>query len=144
GDRAFAATSLASELISPVSIRDAKSAARITENFGKFTLSSSLTRSLTDAALSVGKGGVSVITRAIQKHAGRAGSAFSRVSGNLASRNEAGRRLARDILENPLSSARKHETPRFGEVIDVETPDGRGLRFSADGKFIGLLEPKRK
>ena len=34
-----------------------------------------------------------------------------------------------------------HDTGRFGEVIDVKAPDGKGLRFAKDGKFIGFLEP---
>lgn len=35
---------------------------------------------------------------------------------------------------------RRHHA-RFGDVIEVRAPDGRGVRYDADGNFIGLLEP---
>jgi filamentous hemagglutinin len=37
------------------------------------------------------------------------------------------------------------DTGRFGKVMDViaPPPDGRGLRYDSNGKFIGLLEPPK-
>ena len=50
-----------------------------------------------------------------------------------------------EILTNPGSIQNVNNTGRFGQVIDVIAPDGRGIRFSADGKkLIGFLEPPRK
>jgi len=33
--------------------------------------------------------------------------------------------------------------PIFGRILDVVAPDGRGVRFGSDGRFIGFLEPPR-
>lgn len=30
-----------------------------------------------------------------------------------------------------------------GRVMDVIAPDGRGIRYDSNGKFIGLLEPSK-
>ncbi|MEE9322518.1 MAG: RHS repeat-associated core domain-containing protein [Granulosicoccus sp.] len=87
--------------------------------------------------------GVSPVTRAIDKHAARAGSAFHQVAGSQADKNAAGRELVEEILNNPLSTYTTRETGRFGIVLDVVGPDGRGLRFSSSGQFIGLLEPPK-
>jgi hypothetical protein len=100
-------------------------------------LRNDLARSATAAA----DDGVLAITRAIQKHSAREVTAFSPVTGNLAARNAAGRALADDILGNPATTFTQRTTGRFGEVLDVVAPDGRGLRFGSDGQFIGLLEP---
>ena len=93
-------------------------------------------------AITPGSTGVSLIARAIDKHAARAGSAYPPAVGNQAAKNAAAADLARDILINPQSTFTKTTKPRFGEVVDVIAPDGRGLRFGEGGRFIGLLEPK--
>lgn len=46
-----------------------------------------------------------------------------------------------DILTSPGSTQTARTTGRFGDVVDVVAPDGRGVRFGSDGRFIGLLEP---
>ncbi len=102
-----------------------------------------LRSNLLSRATATSEGAVSPITRAIQKHATREGSAFRSVSGNLAARNAAGRAVADEILGNAGTTFNQRTTGRFGQVLDVVAPDGRGLRFGSDGKFIGLLEPPR-
>ncbi len=82
--------------------------------------------------------------RALQKHGGRDGSAFPSAKGNPAAINEQGQKIVDEILNDPGSTVIQRNTGRFGDVIDVTAPDGRGLRYSADGKFITFLEPKAK
>ncbi|QNB16453.1 filamentous hemagglutinin N-terminal domain-containing protein [Paraburkholderia tropica] len=82
--------------------------------------------------------------RALQKHGGRDGSAFPSAKGNPTAINEQGQKIIDDILNDPGSTVIHRNTGRFGDVIDVTAPDGRGLRYSADGKFITFLEPKAK
>ena len=98
---------------------------------------------LSRAAGVLDKNGVSVAAKALQSHSDRVGSAFARVSGNAASRNAAGQAVIDDILNASGSTFTSRTTGRFGEVLDVVAPDGRGVRFGSDGSFIGLLEPPR-
>ena len=94
-------------------------------------------------ATTPGSSGVSPIARAIDKHAAQPGSAYPPAVGNQSAKNEAAAELARSILTNPQSTFVKGTTGRFGEVVDVIAPDGRGLRFGEGGRFIHLLEPPR-
>jgi len=58
--------------------------------------------------------------------------------------NQAARDTVEDILTHPGSTLVTSERGRYaGEVFDVIAPDGRGLRYGSDGRFIGLLEPPR-
>lgn len=74
--------------------------------------------------------------RALQKHGNRHGSAFPQVSGH-GNLNRAGQEVVDDVLTTPGA---KHVSNRFGGV-DVVAPGGRGVRYDADGNFMGLLEP---
>lgn len=92
-----------------------------------------------------GKGQLSDAGRGLQKHGDRAGSAFPAAKGKDGVINSTAQYTVDDILTNPGSTRSVNNTGRFGQVIDVVAPDGRGVRFSADGKkFIGFLEPPRK
>jgi len=46
-------------------------------------------------------------------------------------------------LSNPATTVTYKDTGRFGKVMDVIAPDGRGLRYDSNGKCIGLLEPPK-
>jgi hypothetical protein len=99
----------------------------------------------TVAELSVGaalpdKGGLTLGGRALQKHGARAGSSFPNPKGSPASINAQAKAIVDGILNDPsaVTSARRHA--RFGDIIEVKLPDGRGLRFSPDSKLIGFLE----
>jgi RHS repeat-associated protein len=97
---------------------------------------------LSRAAGALDESGVSAATKALQSHTQRrGGSAFPPVTGNKASRLAAGQAVIDDILTNPGSTFTRRTTGRFGEVLEVRAPDGRGVRFGSDGSFIGLLEP---
>ena len=96
------------------------------------------------AATIQGKGGVTPVGRAFQKHAGnpsRAGTFVGEISGNAVKNTEQGVKYILQILNNPQSFYTIRTTKTFGEVLDVRLPDGTGARWSADGKtFIMFLE----
>lgn len=46
-----------------------------------------------------------------------------------------------DILTYPGSQIVQRSHPTFGKILDVVAPDGRGVRFGSDGRFIDFLEP---
>jgi RHS repeat-associated protein len=85
--------------------------------------------------------GISNAARATDKHGPRLNSAFPKVAGSTASKNAEAARIVDEILTNPGSSATVRQTKNFGEVIEVRAPDGRGIRYDANGNFIGWLEP---
>ncbi|WP_155865155.1 hemagglutinin repeat-containing protein [Achromobacter xylosoxidans] len=88
-------------------------------------------------------GQLSLAGRALQKHGSREGSAFPSVKGSPSEINAQGQRIADEILRNPASTVSYKDTGRFGTVMDVIAPDGRGLRYDSNGKFIGFLEPPK-
>ncbi|SDB51338.1 hemagglutinin repeat-containing protein [Pseudomonas sp. NFACC13-1] len=88
-------------------------------------------------------GQLSLAGRALQKHGSREGSAFPSVKGSPSEINAQGQKIADEILSNPATTVAYKDTGRFGKVMDVIAPDGRGLRYDANGKFIGLLEPPK-
>ena len=92
---------------------------------------------LSRAAGAPDRNGLTVAGRSLQKHASRPGSAFATSSRRASDLNEAGQDVVDDILTTPGSVRRNN---RLGGV-DVVTPDGRGVRFRADGTFRNLLEP---
>ncbi|TFY88592.1 hypothetical protein DYL61_23945 [Pseudomonas nabeulensis] len=88
-------------------------------------------------------GQLSLAGRALQKHGSREGSAFPSVKGSPSEINAQAQKIADEILNNPAATATYKDTGRFGKVMDVIAPDGRGLRYDSKGKFIGLLEPPK-
>ena len=88
-------------------------------------------------------GQLSLAGRALQKHGSREGSAFPSDKGSPSEINAQGQKIADEILSNPAATVTYKDTGRFGKVMDVIAPDGRGLRYDSNGKFIGLLEPPK-
>ncbi|WP_191629087.1 hemagglutinin repeat-containing protein, partial [Pandoraea terrae] len=86
-------------------------------------------------------GELSAAGRALQKHGGREGSVFPPAKGNPVAINEQGQKIVDGILTNPSSKVVQRDTGRFGQVIDVVAPDGKGVRYDANGNFITFLEP---
>ena len=113
-------------------VRDAKSLVHRTE-VGLDNLS--------QAAGAADKGDLTAAGRALQKHGGRSGSAFPEVRSNPAEINKAGQAVVDEILTAPGSTTTRRHHARFGDVIEVRAPDGRGVRYDASGRFIGFLEP---
>jgi filamentous hemagglutinin len=88
------------------------------------------------------RGGLTRAGRALDKHGGRPDSVFPKATGNPASKNMQGQYQLDDILTNPTGTIKRCNRPRYGgEVIDIKIPEDRGVRFSADGEFIGFLNP---
>jgi filamentous hemagglutinin len=98
---------------------------------------------LIEASKVLDKGDLTLAGRALQKHGNREGSSFPSAQGNPNKINEQAQKIVLDILNNPHTVIEKN-TGRFGQVVDIIAPDGRGLRYSTDGKLIGFLEPSRK
>lgn len=93
---------------------------------------------LSQAAGAADRNGLTRAGRALQKHGDRPGSAFPDVSGH-GNLNATGQNIVDDILTTPGSAPNPN---RFGGV-DIIAPDGRGVRYDADGGFMGFLEPPR-
>ena len=83
-------------------------------------------------------GPLTVAGRALAKHnpVSRPGSAFPPTSGGPAALNERAHEVVGDILAHPRSVCIDR-----GNVWDIVSPDGRGVRFHADGSLKGFLEP---
>jgi hypothetical protein len=96
---------------------------------------------LSQAASAADRGGLTAAGRALQKHGGREGSAFPPAKGNPASINNQGQDVVDDILMSPGATTTARNHARYGDVIEVRAPDGRGVRYDANGKLMGLLEP---
>jgi RHS repeat-associated protein len=118
----------------------------IAKALGKGAATRGIARSaeeLSQAAATLDREGLTVAGRALQKHGSRQGSAFPEATGNPQSINQQAQKMVDDILTSPSSTAVTRHHARFGEVTEIRAPDGRGIRYGADGKFIGLLEPNK-
>ncbi|MDQ2829498.1 MAG: hypothetical protein M3Y74_10670, partial [Chloroflexota bacterium] len=80
--------------------------------------------------------------RALAKHGSRPGSAFlSTLGKSVPEINKEAQEIVEDILTHPGSTFDAYQHSRYGDIIEVIAPDGRGLRYNARGTFIGFLEP---
>jgi RHS repeat-associated protein len=93
------------------------------------------------------RGGYSLAGRALQKHAGRAGTGanWPKPSGrqNADGWNEAGQNMLDDILTNPDSVAELGYGRIQGtwqDTLDIRLPNGMGARFDLNGNFSGFLD----
>jgi len=82
--------------------------------------------------------------RALQKHGNRPDSAFPKPTGSPSDLNRAGQEIVDDILTTPGTTITERFHPRYGYVIDVRAPDGRGLRYSQNRILIGFLQSQLK
>ncbi|MCB1072606.1 MAG: hypothetical protein KDK96_05830 [Chlamydiia bacterium] len=92
------------------------------------------------------RGGLTKAGRSLEKKAGRIDSVFPKPSGNVHEVNMQGQRILDEILNHPDKQVffKKVKTQNYRECIDIRLPDGRGARFTKDGReMIGFLEPKR-
>jgi RHS repeat-associated protein len=78
------------------------------------------------------------VGRALDKHASqqRGQSPFPRLSGSNANKNRVGAQQLNEILTHP--NANFTRLGRGG--IEVRLPDGRGVRYNADGTFSGFVD----
>ncbi len=89
------------------------------------------------------KGDLTLAGSALQKHGSREGSAFPSAKGNPSAINEQGQKIVDSILNDPNKSVVQSNTGRYGQVTDIISSSGRGLRYDAQGKLIGFLEPPK-
>ncbi|SFO10436.1 filamentous hemagglutinin, partial [Xenorhabdus japonica] len=86
----------------------------------------------------INKQGLSAVARAWDKHAGRPGGTFKPLKGNIFQKNAAAEQFVRSILNNPNTV--RNELARGG--LEYRLPNGKGIRFNADGSFNTVLDPK--
>ena len=103
-------------------------------------LTPQMKEAMIERATAAGRGGVSPVGRALQKHAARPESAFAGASGNGAENTERGAAYLQEILESPEQATSVSTHKVYGDVIKVRLPDGSGAWFKVNGEFIGFLE----
>ncbi|MFB8798290.1 MAG: polymorphic toxin-type HINT domain-containing protein [Microcoleus sp.] len=86
----------------------------------------------------IGKGGLTKAGRALDKHAAgqRGSSPFPPLTGNNANKNLIAEQQVNEILNHP--DAVFIRLGRGG--IEARVPDGRGIRFEADGSFSTFVD----
>jgi hypothetical protein len=81
--------------------------------------------------------------RALQKHSDEGSAFFTKPSGilNPATYNRAGVAYVRGILDDPAARVVRYRHKIYGEIVDIRLPSRHGLRFRANGTFMGFLDP---
>lgn len=98
---------------------------------------------LAEAAAEPDRGGLTRAGRSLHKKGSRPSSVYPLPTGGPESLNRAAQDIVEAILNDPGAELIQERRPRFGAVLEVWAPDGRGLRYSDDGRFfIGFLEPR--
>jgi hypothetical protein len=124
--------------------RDARAVIRRVDAAGATTLlGAKLTiPQLKLAARAIDKGKLSKAGRAAHKHSVRPGSLFGpELKGKDESKNLIGEAHVDEILDAATSTVTHHQQGRYGMVVDVQIPGGKGVRFTETGEMIGFLEP---
>jgi len=110
---------------------------------GGFFRSTKSLDDLSKAAGAMDKGGFSAAGRSLTKHGvgARSGnSLFPKAKGNPAAINRQAQDLVDDILTNPDTKVINSHRARFGNTIEHVAPDGRGVVFDSNGKFLFFRE----
>ncbi len=96
---------------------------------------------LLEAGKILDRGGLTKAGRGLMKHGYRKGSVFPKPIGTPAQVNEQGQKVLESILSHPEKQLIPGELERYGKVIDIYAPNIGGVRYSAEGDFLGFLEP---
>ena len=99
---------------------------------------------LSRAAGAADRGGLTAAGRALQKHGVGQEVRSPLREGTPRRSTKLGRgswMIVDDILTSPGSTTTTRHHARFGDVTEIRAPDGRGVRYDANGVFIGFLEP---
>ncbi|MBN3207040.1 hemagglutinin repeat-containing protein [Pectobacterium brasiliense] len=103
---------------------------------------------LNQAASASNRNGMTDAGRALQKHGGREGSVYSYSSQKASVLNQEAQTVVNEILNNTntkIESRVVFENKQKITVVEATAPDGRALRFNADGtRLIGFREPPSK
>jgi len=65
---------------------------------------------------------------------------FPPLKGKPAAINRQAQDIVDDILTTPGTTVLKGHRGRFGDTIDYVAPDGRGIVYGSDGKFLFFRE----
>jgi len=100
--------------------------------------------SLAQAATRPDRHGFTAAGRALQKHSNRLNSLFAPLKPttgrlNPQNYNSVAQEIVEDILTDPNSTVQVIKTKHYGEVFDVMSPSGRGLRYTLEGNLMGFL-----
>ena len=98
---------------------------------------------LSDAASAMDRGGLTASGRSLTKHGAGArpgNSLFPSAQGNPTTINQTAKDIVDDILNHPETTIQNSYRGRFGNTIEVNASDGRGLVFDANGKFLFFKE----
>ena len=138
--------------LSVIQIAVGAKSAKHTPNLPKAGVGSNLSRAaktpprldaLSEAAAAADRGGLTAAGRSLTKHGAgaRPGNAlFPAAKGNPATINQTAQDLVDDILTTPGSTIQGGHRGRFGPTIEVTAPDGRGIVYDANGKFLFFKE----
>ena len=89
------------------------------------------------------RGGLTAAGRSLTKHGAGArpgNSLFPPATGNANAINQQAQNIVDDILTTPGSTIQNSFRGRFGATTEVSAPDGRGLVFGSDGRFLFFKE----
>jgi hypothetical protein len=98
---------------------------------------------LSKAGSAPDRGGLTVAGRSLTKHGAGArtgNSLFPSPKGNPAQINAQAQAIVDDIVNNPATTFSKGFRGRFGETIEAVAPDGRGIVYDINGKFLFFKE----
>lgn len=98
---------------------------------------------LLEAGKVLDRGGLTKAGRGLMKHGYRPKTVFPKPIGNPAKINDHGQAILESILNHPEKKVSFAEFGRYGNVIDIQAPGIGGVRYTADGEFIGFLELPR-
>lgn len=82
--------------------------------------------------------------RSLRKHGSREGTVFPLPKGTPAEVNRQAQEIMKQIINHPHRKVTSYLHGRHGKIIHVQTPDGKGIRYRADGRFIGFMGPRRR
>jgi RHS repeat-associated protein len=93
------------------------------------------------AGRQAGAGGLTAAGRALQKHGNRPGSLLPKPRGSAAAISHAAQDIVDDILTDPGSTTSRRYHALYGEIVEIRRPDRLGVRYRANGEFMGFIEP---
>lgn len=96
---------------------------------------------LAEAGKAADRAGFTRAGRSLMKHGYREGSIFPKPIGNPDQVNQHGQKILEEILHHSDKKLISGEFERFGKVVDIYAPGIGGARYTAEGEFIGFLEP---
>ncbi|CAG9416141.1 hypothetical protein NVI2019_PEGOAJLN_01317 [Providencia alcalifaciens] len=84
--------------------------------------------------------GLSAAARAWEKHAGRPNGIFDPLAGNPTQKNAVAEQFIKSVLRDP----QRVKNNLSGGAFEYRLPNGKGIRYNADGSFNTVLDPKVK